>query len=79
MSTLFWVIVGTAAFFLLIMASLALAAILGQFSGQAATDVLEGEFWALAALKREETQAEREAPTGVPAARERMGAQGAFR
>jgi hypothetical protein len=80
MSTWLWVIVGTAAFFFLsVVVSLAVAALLGRISRQEDSELFEAEFWALASLTREAIHEEHEAPTEVPLASERMGARRSHR
>jgi hypothetical protein len=76
MSAWSWVIVGTAAFFLLSVAvSFALGAILGHI-GQEVSELLEEpNLWADAPLTREEIQAE-EAPSPVS---DRAGARESYR
>jgi hypothetical protein len=76
MSAWSWVIVGTAAFFLLSVAvSFALAAILGHI-GQEVSELLEEpNSWADAPLTREEIQAEQEAPTERAPVESRAGAR----
>jgi hypothetical protein len=76
MSAWSWVIVGTAAFFLLSVAvSFALAAILGRI-GQEVSELLEEpNSWADAPLTREEVQAEQEAPTERAPVESRAGAR----
>jgi hypothetical protein len=74
-TTWLWVIVGAGAFlFLSVVASLAVAAVLGRIA-QETTELLEGEFWSSASLTRERTREEQEAPT-EQAASEQLGARG---
>lgn len=73
MSTWLWVIVGAGAFlFLSVVASLAVAAVLGRIA-QETTELLEGEFWSTASLTREQVHKEQAAPTERPAASEQLG------
>jgi hypothetical protein len=76
MSTWLWVIVGTAAFFFLsVVVSLAVAALLGQIARQEDSELFEAEFWALASLTREEIHEEEDAPAEQPTSSEGIGAR----
>jgi hypothetical protein len=80
MSAWSWVIVGTAAFFLLSVAvSFALGAILGRIGEEVSELLDEPHAWADAPLTREEIQAEQEAPTEGSPVSDRVGARESYR
>jgi hypothetical protein len=80
MSAWSWVIMGTAAFFLLSVAvSFALAAILGHIGREVSELLEEPDVWTDAPLTREEVQAEQEAPTERSPVSDRVGARESYR
>jgi hypothetical protein len=75
MSTWLWVVVGVAGFlFLSLVASLALAAVLGAISRRLEGEVGEDEVWAISSLSRERKEIGRQSRREQPASSEQIGA-----
>ena len=73
MSTWLWVGVGVAGFLILsLLASLALAAVLGAVSRRLEAEVGEDELWAISSLSRERKEGSRKATGEQPDSTERI-------